>query len=122
MSNGKALRIQNYLEHIVLSVSRIQRYVTGLDYAAFLANEEKQDAIIRNLEIIGEAARNIQRFHPDFAAAHPAFPWGSAYGMRNALAHGYFSVDLDVVWKTVVNDLPALEQQARAILAEADPF
>lgn len=64
MSNGKALRVRDYLEHIVLSISRIQRYVAGLDYASFLANEEKQDAIIRNLEIIGEAARNIQRFSP----------------------------------------------------------
>lgn len=122
MSNGKALRIQDYLEHIVLSISRIQRYAEGLDYPAFLANEEKQDAIIRNLEIIGEAARNIQRHHSDFATTHPTFPWGSAYGMRNALAHGYFSVDLDAVWKTVVHDLPALEQQARTIMAEADPL
>jgi uncharacterized protein with HEPN domain len=65
-----------------------------------------QDAVIRNLEIIGEASRNIERKHPDFTAAHPELPLSFAYEMRNALAHGYFKVDLAIVWKTVETDLP----------------
>ncbi len=79
--------------------------------AAFLRDEKTQDAVIRNIEIIGEAARNIERNHPDFAAQHADVPWGIAYEMRNALAHGYFKVDFEIVWKTIGNDLPALEQQ-----------
>jgi uncharacterized protein with HEPN domain len=75
-----------------------------------------QDAVIRNLEIIGEASRNIERKHPDFTAAHPELPLSFAYEMRNALAHGYFKVDLAIVWKTVETDLPPLRQQVRSIL------
>jgi len=67
--------------------------------------------VIRNLEIIGEAAGNIQRHFPDFSAKHPDFPLKAAYGTRNALAHGYFKVDLDVIWRTVERDLPLLGSQ-----------
>ena len=70
-----------------------------------------QDAVIRNLEVIGEAYRNIERRYPDFAETHPELPLSFAYEMRNALAHGYFEVDLEIVWKTVEQDLPELEQR-----------
>ena len=89
-----------------------------MDHAAFLDNEEKQDAVIRNLEIVGESAGNIQRHFPEFAAAHPAFPLKAAYGMRNMLAHGYFKVDLDVVWKTIERDLPILAAQVSELVSE----
>ncbi len=69
------------------------------------------DAVIRNLEIIGEAARNIERNHAAFAAQHADVPWGIAYEMRNALAHGYFKVDFEIVWRTIENDLPGLEKK-----------
>ncbi len=105
-----------YLEHIQHAIGRIQRYLQDIDRDRFLVNEEKQDAVIRNLEIIGEAAGNIQRHFPDFAAKHPNFPLKAAYGMRNALAHGYFSVDLAVVWRTIERDLPTLEIQVREII------
>jgi uncharacterized protein with HEPN domain len=103
--------LKDYLEHMRQAISRIQRYLAGIDHAAFLASEEKQDAVIRNLEIIGEAAGNIQRHFSDFAAQHPDFPLKAAYGTRNALAHGYFKVDLDVIWRTVERDLPLLGSQ-----------
>jgi uncharacterized protein with HEPN domain len=74
----------------------------------FLGNAMAQDAVIRNLEIIGEASHNIEQHHPDFAAAHPELPLAFAYQMRNAVAHGYFKVDLEIVWKTIHNDLPGL--------------
>jgi len=61
--------------------------------------------------IIGEASRNIERYHPDFAAEHLDIPWGIAYEMRNALAHGYFVVDMEIVWKTIQNDLPYMAEQ-----------
>jgi uncharacterized protein with HEPN domain len=115
MKEDDVLRVRDYLEHIELAIARIRRYVAGLDRDTFLAGEEKQDAVIRNIEIIGEAAQSIRRRHPEFAARHPEIPWGGVYGMRNAIAHGYFTVDLDVVWKTVCEDLPALAEQIRAL-------
>jgi uncharacterized protein with HEPN domain len=75
-----------------------------------------QDAVIRNLEVIGEASRNIERRYPEFAEAHPELPLASAYEMRNALAHGYFKVDLTIVWKTLENDLPELQAQMQTVV------
>lgn len=77
----------------------------------------RQDAVIRNIEIIGEAARNIDRHHPDFASRHPDVPWEDIYLMRNRVSHGYFTVDLEIVWKTVKRDIPELEDQAKRLLA-----
>lgn len=64
--------------------------------------------MIRNIEIMGEAARNIEQRHPDFAEQHPDIPWADMYFMRNRVSHGYFTVDLEIVWKTIQNDLPGL--------------
>lgn len=116
MSRRDELVLRDYLEHIQQAIGRIQRYLADIDHTAFLANEEKQDAVIRNLEIIGEAASNIQRHFPDFSAQYPDFPIKAAYGTRNAPAHGYFKVDLDVVWKTVERDLPLLGVQVDEVL------
>lgn len=88
-----------------------------MDQALFLLNEMAQDAVIRNLEVLGEASRNIERDHPDFAAAHPELPLSFAYEMRNALAHGYFKIDLAIVWKTVERDLPPLRGKVHRALS-----
>lgn len=72
--------------------------------------------MIRNLEVIGEASRNIARHRPAFMGAHPELPLAFAYEMRNALAHGYFKIDLNIVWKTLERDLPALRRQVTALL------
>ncbi|MBA1445771.1 MAG: DUF86 domain-containing protein [Chromatiales bacterium] len=117
MSKRDQLALLDYLEHIEQAMDRIQRYLVEFDHAAFLENEEKQDAVIRNLEIIGEASGKIQRHFPDFASEHPEFPLKAAYGTRNVLAHGYFKVDLDVVWKTVEKDLPELRARLAAVLS-----
>lgn len=101
-------RLPDYLEHIRQAIDRIARYTAGMNEAGFFANEMAQDAVIRNFEVLGEASRNIERDHPDFAAAHPELPLSFAYEMRNALAHGYFKIDLAIVWKTIESDLPAL--------------
>jgi len=65
---------------------------------------------------VGEASNNIEKHHPEFAAAHPELPLAFAYQMRNAVAHGYFVVDLEVVWKTIHGDLPGLHQQVQRAL------
>jgi uncharacterized protein with HEPN domain len=77
-----------------------------------------QDAVIRNLEIIGEASHKIERHYPEFATAHPELPLAFAYQMRNAVAHGYFRVDMEIVWKTIQGDLPALYRQTRELTEE----
>ena len=86
----------------------------------FLANELVQDAVIRNPEIIGEASRNIERHAPDFISANPELPLQSAYEMRNVLAHAYFEVDLEIVWRTIRKDLPALSAQIDNALVALD--
>ena len=67
--------------------------------------------LFRNFEIIGEASKNVERVAPEFVAAHPDLPLAFAYDMRNLLAHGYYKVDVGVVWKTIERDLPYLQQQ-----------
>lgn len=77
-----------------------------------------QDAVIRNFEIIGEASHNIEVNFPEFAQANPELPLAFAYQMRNAVAHGYFKVDLEIVWNTLTNDLVGLYNQVQSVLAD----
>ena len=77
--------------------------------------------MIRNLEIVGEASRNIETRYLDFALAHPELPLAVAYQMRNAIAHGYFKVDLHIVWNTIRRDLPTLEKTVGELLQQIAP-
>ena len=113
-----ALRLPDYLGHMLQAIDRIQRYTRDMSEADFAQAEVIQDAVIRNFEVLGEASRNITRDCPDFAALHPELPLSFAYEMRNALAHGYFTVDLGIVWKTIENDLPNLQRQIQRLAAE----
>lgn len=108
---GDEQRLIDYLGHILEAIERIQGYTAELDQAAFLQHAMAQDAVIRNLEVIGEASHNIEVRFPEFARSHPELPLAIAYQMRNAVAHGYFKVDLEVVWKTLEQDLPPLHVQ-----------
>ena len=105
------LRLGDYLGHILEAISQIQNYCEDLDEVTFLKNRMIQDAVIRNFEIIGEASKNVERVAPEFVSAHPDLPLAFAYDMRNLLAHGYYKVDVAVVWKTIERDLPFLQQQ-----------
>lgn len=115
MTRSKPLRTADYLGHITEAINNIRSYTAGMDAASFKADRKTQDAVIRNLEIIGEACNNVVKHDPTFAQQHPQVPWGFAYEMRNALAHGYFTVDLDIVWATVNADLPGLKAQLDAL-------
>lgn len=119
LMSDDVLRVVEYLGHILEAIGRINRYTAGMDETAFLENELVQDAVIRNIEVIGEAARNIARHHAEFAAEHADVPWDDMYLMRNRVSHGYFTVDLEIVWKTVRRDVPELEKQIRPLLPEA---
>ena len=98
----------DYLGHILQAIERIERYTEDLGEVAFLEDEMAQDAVIRNFEIIGDASHNIEARFPEFAQAHPELPLAFSYQMRNAVAHGYFKVDLEIVWKTLRTDLSGL--------------
>ncbi len=114
----KTARAAEYLGHILQAITRIQRYTCDTAEHDFLTSDLIQDAVIRNFEIIGETSRNIERNCPEFAAAHQDLPLLNAYEMRNALAHGYFRVDLEIVWKTIQNDFPALQRQVETIVKD----
>ena len=77
-----------------------------------------QDAVVRNLKVIGEACRNLVKHHQQFVETHPDIPWVFAWEMRNALSHGYFKIDYEIVWKTVQTDLPILIEQVRKLLVK----
>ena len=104
----KSGRLASYLSHIAQAIERIANYLDNVSVDTFTSDTLLQDAVIRNLEIVGEASRNILRHHPEFAEKHPELPLQNAYEMRNILAHGYFEVDLTIVWDTTRRDLPAL--------------
>jgi uncharacterized protein with HEPN domain len=110
------LRVLDYLEHAQQAIVRIQRYTADMDLASFLQNEMAQDAVIRNIEIIGEAANNITKCDPDFAREHDEIPWAVIYAMRNRVSHAYHKVDVEIVWKTIQDDLPSLYRQIVALL------
>lgn len=111
-------RLQDYLRHIHLAIKRIEEYCSDIDELGFLNSQLIQDAVIRNFEVIGEASKNIERQFPEFAADHPDLPLMIAYEMRNALAHGYFKVDLPIVWKTIEVNLPVMEKQILGLINE----
>ena len=105
--------LDDYIKHILAAIERIQRYCADSNELAFLENDMLQDAVIRNFEVIGEASKNIDHKFPNFLKQHPSLPLIDAYEMRNALAHGYFKVDLEILWKTINNHLPDLQEQLK---------
>jgi uncharacterized protein with HEPN domain len=114
--NAKPSRTQDYLQHMLDAIERIEAYSAGFDWNAFDGDSRTQDAVIRNLEVIGEAARNVLRHDSAFVTAHPEVPRGKAYQMRNALSHGYAYVDVGTVWRTVQTSLPQLKNQLTVLL------
>ncbi len=104
---------QVYLRHIFDAISRIEEYCLGVSMQKFLKNKMISAAVVRELEIIGEAARNVSR---ELRKANPELPWEQMTGTRNRLIHEYFGVDLEIVWQTVTRDLPALKDMIKNLL------
>ncbi|OWW21855.1 DUF86 domain-containing protein [Noviherbaspirillum denitrificans] len=111
-----ASRVPDYLEHIQQAIERIRRYTEEMDETAFLQNEMVQDAVIRNIEIVGEAANNIGKCDPDFADQHSDFPWTVIYALRNHASQSYLKIDLEIVWKTIQTELSPMHQQVVKLL------
>jgi uncharacterized protein with HEPN domain len=102
-----------FIEHILESISLIEKYTDKLSKEDFLKSQSVQDAVIRRLEIIGEATKNI---NSGFKKDHSEIPWKKIAGMRDVLIHEYFGVDLELTWKTVKEDLPHLKQRLSQIV------
>lgn len=113
-------RLPDYLEHIEQAASDACSFVEGLDKKDFLADKRTQQAVIMSLVIIGEAATKVMDGYAEFTRAHANVPWRSMRNMRNRMAHGYFDINLDVVWDTVEEWLPVLLQQLPAVRQDAD--
>jgi uncharacterized protein with HEPN domain len=114
----KELRTEDYLQHIVDSSGDILSFTNGFSREAFKADLRTQKAVVMSLIEIGEAASKIVASDPDFVAVNDALPWLQMRGMRNRIAHGYFAIDLDIVWQTVTTAISDLDQQAEVLLNE----
>ncbi len=100
---------------ILEACERIESYTQGLNYEDFLNNIEKQDAVIRNIEIIGEASKNISN---DLKNRYRSVEWRKISGMRNKLIHEYFGIDVEIVWLVVKEEIPTLKRTVMKILEE----
>ena len=120
MTRGDSQRLSDYLGHILEAIDNIHEYTAGFTRETFLSDRKTQDAVLRNLEVIGEASNNVVKHHSAFAVTHADVPWRVAYEMRNALSHGYFTVDHTIVWQTIQSDLPPLRAQITKLLQAAN--
>lgn len=111
-------RTLDYVAQMVESAQNASAYVEGYSREDFIADKRTQQATVLNLLLIGELAGKILSSDATFAQQHAAVPWRSMVGMRNRIAHGYFEIDLDVVWQTVESALPDLLQKLEPILRE----
>jgi uncharacterized protein with HEPN domain len=105
---------REFLSDILEAIRRANVYVVGMTYTEFLSDLKTQDAVIRTLEIVGEATK---RLSPAVRTRHPAVPWKNMAGLRDKLVHDYFGVNFDVVWQIVSDELPAVAAQIEQILA-----
>ena len=112
-------RLTDYLEHMQQAATDACTFAEGLGKADFLEDKRTQQAVIMSLIIIGEAATKAMDNYAAFTQAHPEVPWRSMRGMCNRIAHGYFDINLDVVWETVQAALPELLKQLPAVRRSA---
>jgi uncharacterized protein with HEPN domain len=113
-------RLPDYLDHMHQAATDACDFVGPLRKDDFLDDKRTQQAVVMSLIIIGEAATKVMDDYAAFAQAHPEIPWRSMRGMRNRIAHGYFDINLEVVWNTVQTALPALLQQLPIARQDAD--
>ena len=104
-----------FLKHIEECITHLEKHIKGMTKSKFLKNIKTQDAVIRRIEIIGEAAKNIPS---PFKNKHAGIEWKEIAGMRNKLIHEYFGVNLDIVWKTAKEDMPKFKKKILKLLKD----
>ena len=102
-----------YLLHILDAIGLIEEYTRGMSENEFLSNSMAHDAVVRQIEIIGEAATNVSS---EFRKKYPVLPWTKMIGIRNKIIHEYFSVNYAIVWDTINDDLPSLKKAIKKIV------
>ena len=113
-------RLPDYVDHIQQAAGDVCSFVQGLAKDDFLADKRTQQAVIMSLMTIGEAATKAMEGYAAFTQAHPEVPWRNMRGMRNRMAHGYFDIDLHVVWETTQEWVPELLKQLPAVRQDAE--
>jgi uncharacterized protein with HEPN domain len=112
------LRAPDYFEHLLQACDRILQYTSGITHDRFIADTLVQDAVLRNIEILGEATRNLMECMPNLQSIYPDIPWIDIYAMRNRVAHGYFFINLELVWTVATLNVPDLRQQLATVIGE----
>lgn len=103
---------RHFLADMAESSAAVVEFVTGLTFEQFAADKKTVSAVIRQLEILGEAAKNIPA---DFKSRHPEIDWKRIAGLRDVLIHGYFGIDLEIIWSIIQDKLPTLQAQLAGI-------
>ncbi len=104
-----------FINDILECIERIEKYVSGLSYDDFIKDDKTKDAVVRNLEIIGEAANQIPM---DIRERYKDIPWAQIVGLRHRLIHGYFVVDYDIVWNIISKEMPDLKIKIKEIFKD----
>jgi uncharacterized protein with HEPN domain len=104
--------VLDYLEDIIEAAEKIDRYTSGMTYEEFADDDKTVDAVLRNFEVIGEAAKNVP---DDVQQEYQHVPWSEMAGMRDKLIHGYATIELEIIWTTVEDDVPMLREQLEAV-------
>lgn len=104
-----------FIEDILDATTKIEKYTKDLSYEDFVKNQMIIDAVVRNLEIIGEAARNIPK---SIQKKYKDVPWNRMIGLRNIVIHGYFGIDLSIIWEIITKNLPETKPSLLKILKE----
>lgn len=107
-----------WLEQMLASAELACTYIEGMDFTAFSRDKRTQQAVVLNLLVLGELSAKLMDKAPEYVARHADVPWMNMKGMRNRIAHGYFELDLNVVWETVQTAVPALAKQLSALRSE----
>lgn len=96
------------MQDMLGAARKIELYIAGMERKAFFSDEKTVDAVVRNLEVLGEAARQLP---DDFTSRNPSVPWNKIAGLRNRIVHDYFGLDLEIIWQIIRYDLPLLKAQ-----------
>ena len=104
-----------FLTHVTECIEKIEEYTASLSKDQFLAHSQVQDAVLRRLEIIGEAIKNLPA---GFVKKYPDVPWSAIVRTRDKLIHGYFGIDLNFTWEVLQHDIPSLKEKIQRILTE----
>ena len=106
-----------YIHHILDAIKQIELYLKGVDFETFSSNRMIFDAVVRELEIIGEASNNIE---DDFQKQYPDIPWRKVIGTRNTIIHEYFEINKNIIWKTCQKNIPELKKIVVKIISASE--